>query len=267
MAILRDPTLDLFGCGNSSMSGDMYRAGYHAITNIDYSWVCISNMSARYSDCPSMTWKQMDVRQLAFSDASFDVILEKATLDAIMVEEKTPWEVSPESACFIHQALMEHGPSQWDVIADEESKKSIVQRLKPLVHQQSGHIFCTEGGGSSFSRVKVEHWSTREGWRTWETAVQAAHATNQRAKQGFTKVDPRKEMLANGTWIEMSGGVWIHVQKVDQADRCRIKLLHNNARAYAAVDCSPLLRSHYVFGTVPFTFERSRNSYGIQKSR
>ncbi|MED6261405.1 hypothetical protein ATANTOWER_004779, partial [Ataeniobius toweri] len=94
-------------CGNSNLSGDMYSAGYHAITNMDYSSVCISVMSARYSSCPGMTWHQMDVRQLSFSDASFDVILEKATLDAIMVEEKSPWEVSPETSSFIHQALTE----------------------------------------------------------------------------------------------------------------------------------------------------------------
>lgn len=89
------------------MSSDMYSAGYHSITNIDYSSVCISKMSARHSDCLGMTWHQMDVRQLCFPDASFDVILEKATLDAIMVEEKTPWEVSPQTASFIHQALTE----------------------------------------------------------------------------------------------------------------------------------------------------------------
>lgn len=64
-------------------------------------------MSARYSFCPGMTWQQMDVRQLSFTDASFDVILEKATLDAIMVVEKSPWVVSPEASSFIHQALTE----------------------------------------------------------------------------------------------------------------------------------------------------------------
>ncbi|XP_035526376.1 EEF1A lysine methyltransferase 4 isoform X1 [Morone saxatilis] len=101
-----DPIL-ILGCGNSSMSGDMYSAGYHSITNIDYSSVCISTMSARYSHCPGMTWHEMDVRQLSFPDASFDVILEKATLDAIMVEEKTPWEVSTQTAGFIHKALTE----------------------------------------------------------------------------------------------------------------------------------------------------------------
>ena len=84
----------------------MYRAGYRSITNIDYSSVCISAMSARHSDCPGMTWHEMDVRQLSFPDASYDVILEKATLDALMVES-SPWALSPDSARFIHQALTE----------------------------------------------------------------------------------------------------------------------------------------------------------------
>lgn len=97
----------LSGCGNSSMSGDMYSAGYHSITNIDYSSVCINTMSARYSNCPGMTWHEMDVRQLSFPDAFFDVVLEKATLDALMVEEKSPLDVSPQTACFIHKALTE----------------------------------------------------------------------------------------------------------------------------------------------------------------
>ncbi|XP_051809678.1 EEF1A lysine methyltransferase 4 [Acanthochromis polyacanthus] len=105
--VKKEDSILILGCGNSSMSGDMYSAGYRAITNIDYSSVCISTMSERYSNCPGMTWHQMDVRQLSFPDASFDVVLEKATLDAIMVEEKTPWEVSPQTACFIHQALTE----------------------------------------------------------------------------------------------------------------------------------------------------------------
>ncbi|XP_056246287.1 EEF1A lysine methyltransferase 4 [Seriola aureovittata] len=105
--VKKEDSILILGCGNSSMSGDMYSAGYHSITNIDYSSVCISTMTARYSDCLGMTWHQMDVRQLCFPAASFDVILEKATLDAIMVEEKSPWDVSPQTACFVHQALTE----------------------------------------------------------------------------------------------------------------------------------------------------------------
>nr|XP_057923052.1 EEF1A lysine methyltransferase 4 isoform X2 [Doryrhamphus excisus] len=105
--IKKNDSILVLGCGNSGMSGEMYDAGYRSITNVDYSSVCISTMSARYAYCLGMRWQQMDVRQLDFLDASFDIVLEKATLDALMVEEKTPWEVSPETARFIHKALTE----------------------------------------------------------------------------------------------------------------------------------------------------------------
>ncbi|XP_036940756.1 EEF1A lysine methyltransferase 4 isoform X1 [Acanthopagrus latus] len=105
--VKKEDSILMLGCGNSSLSGDMYIAGFRSITNIDYSSVCISTMSARHSDCPGMTWHEMDVRQLSFPDASFDVVLEKATLDALMVDEKDPWRLSPKTTCFIHKALTE----------------------------------------------------------------------------------------------------------------------------------------------------------------
>ncbi|XP_034039563.1 EEF1A lysine methyltransferase 4 [Thalassophryne amazonica] len=105
--IKKDDSILVLGCGNSSMSADMYSAGYHSITNIDFSSVCISAMSARHSDCPGMSWQQMDMSQLSFRDESFDVVLEKATLDSVMVIEKNPWNVSPQTTSLIHQALTE----------------------------------------------------------------------------------------------------------------------------------------------------------------
>uniref|UniRef100_A0A8C8IQR7 EEF1A lysine methyltransferase 4 n=2 Tax=Oncorhynchus tshawytscha TaxID=74940 RepID=A0A8C8IQR7_ONCTS len=106
--VMKDDAILVLGCGNSSMSSDMYDAGYHSITNIDYSSVCIDTMSARHdATCPGMTWHQMDARQLSFTDASYDVVLEKGTLDAMLVEEKDPWKVSSETACLIDQVLRE----------------------------------------------------------------------------------------------------------------------------------------------------------------
>ncbi|XP_062311898.1 LOW QUALITY PROTEIN: EEF1A lysine methyltransferase 4-like, partial [Osmerus eperlanus] len=93
--------------GNSAMSVDMHRAGYHSICNIDYSSVAIDTMSTRHADCPGMSWLHMDARQLSFPDGSFDVVLEKGTLDAMLVEEKDPWEVSSDAACLIHRVLSE----------------------------------------------------------------------------------------------------------------------------------------------------------------
>ncbi|KTF89886.1 hypothetical protein cypCar_00032480 [Cyprinus carpio] len=80
------------GCGNSALSYDMYRAGYTSITNVDYSSVCVESMAERHKDCAQLSWLCMDARRLAFPDGVFDVVLEKGTLDAMLVEESDPWK-------------------------------------------------------------------------------------------------------------------------------------------------------------------------------
>lgn len=106
----------------------MYSAGYRSVANVDYSSVCIATMSARHSDCPGMTWHQMDISRLSFPDASFDVVLEKATLDAILVEEKSPWELSAQAASFLHTSLTEvrHPQKPWC----HEDRVDLMQRSR-----------------------------------------------------------------------------------------------------------------------------------------
>ncbi|XP_006637823.2 EEF1A lysine methyltransferase 4 [Lepisosteus oculatus] len=105
--VRKEDKILVLGCGNSSVSFDMFSCGYGSITNIDYSAVCIETMAARHADCPGMEWLQMDARNLAFPEGAFDVVLEKGTLDAMMVEEKDPWKVSPHTASLVHQVLKE----------------------------------------------------------------------------------------------------------------------------------------------------------------
>ncbi|XP_025926777.1 EEF1A lysine methyltransferase 4 [Apteryx rowi] len=94
-------------CGNSALSHDLYELGYTDITSIDFSPVCIEAMRARYAHCPGLRWAVMDIRALRFPDASFDVVLEKGTLDVLTVEERDPWHVSPPAAAALHQVLAE----------------------------------------------------------------------------------------------------------------------------------------------------------------
>ncbi len=82
----------IVGCGNSSFSGDLYDAGFTNITNIDYSNVLIEKMrEANAESRPLMQWLFMDMTALTFDDQSFDVVIDKAAMDALMVDEGDVW--------------------------------------------------------------------------------------------------------------------------------------------------------------------------------
>lgn len=50
------------GCGNSKLSEHLYDAGFHCITNIDFSKVVISDMLRRnVRERPAMRWRVMDM--------------------------------------------------------------------------------------------------------------------------------------------------------------------------------------------------------------
>ncbi|XP_060098787.1 EEF1A lysine methyltransferase 4 [Heteronotia binoei] len=97
----------VLGCGNSALSYNLYQLGYTDITSIDYSAACIASMQDYYAHCPELQWVVMDAQALAFQDASFDVVLEKGTLDSMMVEETDPWHVSQEAKTLLERVLTE----------------------------------------------------------------------------------------------------------------------------------------------------------------
>ncbi|KAJ2698245.1 hypothetical protein FB645_005698 [Coemansia sp. IMI 203386] len=92
----RDARILMLGCGNSTLSTDMYAAGYENIVNVDYSDVVIEQMRQRCAHQAKMTWEVMDVRQLALDDASVDVAIDKGTLDALMCDKGDSWNPPPE---------------------------------------------------------------------------------------------------------------------------------------------------------------------------
>ena len=61
----------------------MYFDGYEEIENVDISRVVIDQMKTKYEDLPGVTWKQMDVSDMPFEDATFDCAIDKATLDCV----------------------------------------------------------------------------------------------------------------------------------------------------------------------------------------
>ncbi|XP_021290180.1 methyltransferase-like protein 13 isoform X2 [Herrania umbratica] len=76
------------GCGNSRLSEHLYDAGFEDVTNVDFSKVVISDMLRRnVRERPNMRWRVMDMTQMQFTDDTFDVVLDKGGLDALMEPE------------------------------------------------------------------------------------------------------------------------------------------------------------------------------------
>jgi ubiquinone/menaquinone biosynthesis C-methylase UbiE len=93
----------IVGCGNSTFSRSIYDAGFKNIVNIDYSGVVIENMRKVNADCDGMSWVEMDMTKLAFDEASFDVVLDKAAMDALVVEEGDVWDPEVSVIETVHQ--------------------------------------------------------------------------------------------------------------------------------------------------------------------
>ena len=72
------------GCGNSEFSENMYCDGYKNIINIDISHNVIKAMKERNKDKVGMVYEVMDVRDLKYEDNTFDLAVDKSTIDALL---------------------------------------------------------------------------------------------------------------------------------------------------------------------------------------
>ena len=71
----------IVGCGNSKLSIQMYEDNFKDITNIDISSVVIKQMSEKY---PNLKFQEMDATDMSFYSGTFDCVIDKGTLDAVM---------------------------------------------------------------------------------------------------------------------------------------------------------------------------------------
>jgi ubiquinone/menaquinone biosynthesis C-methylase UbiE len=71
------------GCGTSSVGADLLTAGIERVVNVDFCEIVIESMKKKYSFEPKLEWQIVDVIQpTGFKDRTFDVIIDKATMDA-----------------------------------------------------------------------------------------------------------------------------------------------------------------------------------------
>ncbi|KAM7457357.1 hypothetical protein BLSTO_01881 [Blastocystis sp. subtype 1] len=87
--IKKDTSILNIGCGDSNLSEDMYRDGFTDITSCDFSPIVIEKMKEKCSEKKGMKWDVMDIHHMTYADASFDVVLDKGTLDAVICGDET----------------------------------------------------------------------------------------------------------------------------------------------------------------------------------
>ncbi|XP_044531580.1 EEF1A lysine methyltransferase 4 [Gracilinanus agilis] len=97
----------VLGCGNSALSYELWRGGFPNVISVDYSPVVVAAMRDRYAHVPTLCWETMDARALGFPNSTFDVVLEKGTLDALLAGERDPWTVSAEGTQTVKEVLSE----------------------------------------------------------------------------------------------------------------------------------------------------------------
>ncbi|KAJ1632152.1 S-adenosyl-L-methionine-dependent methyltransferase [Pavlovales sp. CCMP2436] len=77
------------GAGTSRLAEEMFAAGYSNIFNLDISPVACKLLDERYERMGGLPIDNRigDVQALSFNDASFDTIIDKGTLDALLCAE------------------------------------------------------------------------------------------------------------------------------------------------------------------------------------
>nr|ACO11390.1 Endothelin-converting enzyme 2 [Caligus rogercresseyi] len=99
----------ILGCGNSTLGPDMViMDGFKDVTSIDISESIIRQQKQKYKDFSSLKWSVMDITNLSlYEKEAFDVVIEKATLDAFIASERSPWSLSENTVRLIHKACSE----------------------------------------------------------------------------------------------------------------------------------------------------------------
>jgi ubiquinone/menaquinone biosynthesis C-methylase UbiE len=98
----------MLGCGSSLLSEQMYLDSYEYITNVDFSNQVIEMMRKRCHRLSNMSWLEMDVMNLVgLSDCSFDIAIDKGTMDALLCDQTSVWDVDDHVAQNIVKMLSE----------------------------------------------------------------------------------------------------------------------------------------------------------------
>lgn len=95
----------VLGCGTSDFSKTIQVECQCLVTSVDYAESAIEHMQRVE---PEMTWMVMDICDMRqIGDAVFDVVIDKATFDALFSDGSSPWDPSERVREDVRRAVQE----------------------------------------------------------------------------------------------------------------------------------------------------------------
>eukprot|EP01127_Copromyxa_protea_P024573 TRINITY_DN9753_c0_g1_i1.p1 TRINITY_DN9753_c0_g1~~TRINITY_DN9753_c0_g1_i1.p1 ORF type:complete len:219 (-),score=40.22 TRINITY_DN9753_c0_g1_i1:6-662(-) len=105
------------GCGTSKLGLELYEAGRKNIHGIDISQTAIDEMNKQCIELTTLKHTVMDIKNLDFEDHSFDIVLDKGTLDTLIYGKSQQSDISAVLN-EIHRVLKPKG--KYLAISDED---------------------------------------------------------------------------------------------------------------------------------------------------
>ena len=130
------PRILHLGNGTSTLPTDLFELGYHTQVSIDFSAIAIDAMRAQSVNLGSgLEWLVMGVRTMQFPDQSFDVAVDKGTLDAML--HGSLWdpedEVKENASAYVNEVARVLKPGgKWLYVTYRQP-----HFLKPLLARES----------------------------------------------------------------------------------------------------------------------------------
>ncbi|KAI9824566.1 MAG: hypothetical protein M1832_001655 [Thelocarpon impressellum] len=158
------PKILHLGSGDSMLPKELHRLGYTEQTSIDFSPTVIRLMRARQ---PHLDWQVMDIRELKFADESFDVAVDKATLDAMLHGSlwDPPEDVRSNVGTYVDEVARVLKPgAKWLYVAYQQP-----HFIKPLLHRPAAWtvdvqtLSDSEGGVFEFYGYVMTKHSVKDG--------------------------------------------------------------------------------------------------------
>ncbi|CAM9468794.1 unnamed protein product, partial [Laminaria digitata] len=144
----------IVGCGNSNFSAELYDDGFEEVENVDFSQPVVAEMCRVHAKArPRMTWRVMDVTDMTgYEDGSFDAVVDKGTLDALMSEDTADVRESGQAMLREVARVLNPGGRYMCVTLWQDFIGSIFLSSLPLPHASTNTNTNTNTGSGSGGR-------------------------------------------------------------------------------------------------------------------